>query len=130
MVNESLSKQVNKPEASATKLLYRQPKVTVFGKLHRLALGSHVGNNDASGFPKNTGSDRRIKENIVRLDSYVPGVDLYLFGYKKDYRDAWGHGRQFGVMADEVERVLPQAVSMHAAGYKLVDYTMLGIERA
>ncbi len=39
-------------------------------------------------------------------------------------------GRQFGVMADEVEAVLPQAVVMHPDGYKRVDYALLGIDLA
>jgi hypothetical protein len=58
------------------------------------------------------------------------GIGLYLFDYKPEYRDQWGHGRQFGVMADEVESVMPQAVSIHPDGYKVVDYAMLGISLA
>ena len=76
------------------------------------------------------GSDRRIKENIVLLDDHlVGGIRLYLFDYKCEYRDTWGHGRQLGVMADEVERVMPEAVSVHPDGYKRVNYAMLGISR-
>lgn len=30
-------------------------------------------------------------------------------------------------MADEVEKVMPEAVSVHADGYKMVNYTLLGI---
>ena len=48
---------------------------------------------------------------------------------RSTYRDAWGHGRQFGVMADEVERAMPEAVSVHPDGYKMVNYAMLGISR-
>ena len=33
-------------------------------------------------------------------------------------------------MADEVEAVMPAAVSVGADGYKQVDYAMLGISRA
>ena len=32
-------------------------------------------------------------------------------------------------MADEVQRVLPEAVSTHPDGYKMVDYNMLKISR-
>jgi hypothetical protein len=56
-------------------------------------------------------------------------MGLYLFNYKPDFRDEWGHGRQFGVMADEVETVMPEAVTVHPDGYKMVDYAMLGITR-
>ena len=75
------------------------------------------------------GSDRAIKENIVMIGQHPLGIGLYLFDYKAEYCDRWGAGRQFGVMADEVETVMPEAVSTHVDGYKLVDYAMLGISR-
>jgi hypothetical protein len=56
-------------------------------------------------------------------------MGLYLFDYKPEFRDTCGHGRQFGVMADEVEQVMPEAVSVHPNGYKMVDYAILGISR-
>jgi hypothetical protein len=55
------------------------------------------------------------------------GIGLYLFDYKSEYRQQHGMGRQFGVMADEVESVFPEAVSVHPGGYKQVNYAMLGI---
>ena len=76
------------------------------------------------------GSDRSIKENIVRIGDHPLGIGLYLFEFKVRFRATWGHGRQFGVMADEVETVMPAAVSNHPDGYKMVDYAMLGISRA
>ena len=75
------------------------------------------------------GSDPRIKENCVRIGTHRLGIGIYLFDYKPEYRDAWGHGRQFGVMSDEVEMVMPEAVTVHPDGYKVVNYTMLGISR-
>ena len=73
-------------------------------------------------------SDRAVKENIVRVGTHPLGIGLYLFDYKPEYRETVGFGRQFGVMADEVEAVLPQAVVMHPDGYKMVDYALLGID--
>ena len=72
-------------------------------------------------------SDRNIKENIVRVGEHSLGIGLYLFDYKPEFREEWGFGRQFGVMADEVETVMPQAVSIHPDGYKMVNHAMLGI---
>jgi len=74
-------------------------------------------------------SDRAIKQGLARIGEHPLGVGLYLFDYKPGFRDLCGHGRQFGVMADEVETVLPEAVSVHPNGYKMVDYAMLGISR-
>jgi hypothetical protein len=67
------------------------------------------------------------KENIVRIGDHPLGIGLYLFDYRPEFRDEWGHGRQFGVMADEVETVKPEAVSVHENGFKVVDYALLGI---
>lgn len=75
-------------------------------------------------------SDRNVKENIVEIGAHPLGFGLYLFDYKPAFRDQWGHGRQFGVLAQEVEAVMPWAVNMHANGYKMVNYGMLGISHA
>ena len=72
-------------------------------------------------------SDRNAKENIVRIGDHFLGLGLYLFNYKVEYRQKWGLGRQFGVMAQEVEIFMPEAVCVHPDGYRMVDYGMLGI---
>jgi hypothetical protein len=74
-------------------------------------------------------SQREAKERIVRIGTHPMGIGLYLFNYKVEHRDTWGWGRQFGVMVDEVEHALPQAVSLHHDGCKMVNYPMLGIIR-
>lgn len=68
-------------------------------------------------------SDRRLKENIeaVGVDE-ATGLTLYEFNYINDDR------RFRGVMADEVEKVMPAAVLLDERGYRLVDYGLLGIE--
>lgn len=68
------------------------------------------------------GSDRRLKENIELVGSTVYNLPLYRFSYMKV------PGRVFvGVMADEVEPVVPEAVSYNREGYAMVDYGRLGI---
>jgi hypothetical protein len=71
-------------------------------------------------------SDRRLKEGIKRVGADErTGLTLYEFSYRitPDRRQ-----RFVGVMADEVERVMPGAVHRDALGYASVDYGMLGIE--
>jgi hypothetical protein len=63
-------------------------------------------------------SDRRLKSNIKRIGTHPIGVGVY------EYEIGGRH--EVGVMADEVEKVLPQAVAEHESGYKMVDYSMLG----
>lgn len=69
-------------------------------------------------------SDRRLKENIEAVGSDpATGLTLYHFEY------IGGSGKRFeGVMADEVEAVMPDAVVEMPDGFKAVNYQMLGIE--
>jgi hypothetical protein len=62
-------------------------------------------------------SDRRLKSNIVRVGTHPLGIGVYEY-------DIFGE-RQRGVMADELEAVLPEAVAIHPSGYKMVNYGML-----
>lgn len=64
-------------------------------------------------------SDRRLKSDIERIGTTKHGLPFYeytIFGE-----------RQRGVMADEVESVMPEAVLMHESGFKMVRYDMLGL---
>jgi hypothetical protein len=62
-------------------------------------------------------SDRRLKSNIVRVGTHPLGIGVYEY-------DIFGE-RQRGVMADEVESVMPEAVVTHPAGFQMVNYGML-----
>lgn len=62
-------------------------------------------------------SDRRLKSNIERIGTHRLGIGIYEY-------DIFG-GRQIGVMADEVEAVMPQAVIEHPSGFKMVNYGAL-----
>lgn len=62
-------------------------------------------------------SDRRLKSNIVRIGTHPLGIGIYsyiIFGEP-----------DVGVMADEVERVMPEAVLTHPSGYQMVNYALL-----
>jgi hypothetical protein len=74
-------------------------------------------------------SDVRTKENIVFVRKLKTGINLYRFEYKKEFKDLpyAGHGIFHGLMAHEVEKVYPQAVSVHDNGYKVINYSLLGI---
>ena len=61
-------------------------------------------------------SDRRLKTDIVLVGEIKPGINLYHFRYR------WSPHRVYGVMADEVEKVMPEAVFTRDDGMQLVDY--------
>lgn len=63
------------------------------------------------------GSDRRLKENIRHIGHTNDGQKLYAFNYIGLRRP------EIGLMADEVEKVRPEAVH-EVGGFKYVDYAM------
>jgi len=64
-----------------------------------------------------TASDRRLKENIVKIGKSPSGINIYEFNYI-------GHPKRFkGVMADEV----PQA-SIDINGIQFVDYSKIDVD--
>ena len=83
--------------------------------------------NLASAGTKAYFSDIRIKENIVKLGVLPNGLNIYEFDYKLEFKDIAGHGKHIGVMAQEVEKVIPYAVIKADNGYKMVNYSMLGL---
>lgn len=66
-------------------------------------------------------SDRRLKRDIERIGTHPSGVPLYSFRYLNDDTP------RIGVMADEVEKVMPEAVG-ERDGFKTVNYAMLEAE--
>jgi hypothetical protein len=110
---------------------YTAPRLVTYGDVRTLTkTGAGTVTETMAGQGMKMPSDRLTKERIVRIGRHPLGIGLYLFDYKPGFRDLHGHGRQFGVMADEVETVMPSAVSVHPQGYKLVDYAMLGVSRS
>jgi hypothetical protein len=127
-VGRDMEKQ-RRDEGTAKKRPYATPKLVRYGEVRRLTQGGTTGANEVAnmGLMTRMASDRALKQNIVRIGTHPVGIGLYLYDYKAAFRDRLGHGRQFGVMADEVEAVLPDAVCVGDDGYQRVDYARLGI---
>ena len=67
-------------------------------------------------------SDIRLKHDIVFLGYLNDGLGLYRFSYN-------GSDKPYvGVMAQEVERIVPAAVTRGRDGYLLVNYEKLGLK--
>jgi len=74
--------------------------------------------------PKGTPSDISLKTNI-EYEGTKNNLQLYSFEY---INNKYGKGRYIGVMAQDIEKTHPEAVSISPEGYKMVDYSKLGIE--
>lgn len=78
------------------------------------ASGGSVGGNAIAGLF----SDHRLKTNIKRVGTLDNGLGVY------SYRYIWGGPTHIGVMAQEVEKVIPEAV-FEVDGFKAVNYAGL-----
>jgi hypothetical protein len=76
-----------------------------------------VGQIAAIAAPFIMASDIRVKENIIPVGNYK-GLGVYEYSY------VWSPQRWIGVMAQEVEKVLPDAV-VEIGGIKHVNYALL-----
>ena len=63
-------------------------------------------------------SDRRLKRNIKKLGEFTKGISWYAFRY------IGGAKKRIGFMADEVQKVIPEAVH-DVGGVLAVDYGMV-----
>jgi hypothetical protein len=86
--------------------------------------GTQGSNNTSSSFGFNL-SDLNAKQDIQKIGSLENGINLYKYEYKPEFRDQWGHGPQIGVIAQEVELIMPEAVVSTEDGYKVVNYSMV-----
>ena len=78
-------------------------------------MGASVGAKIGGAAGGSLGSDRRLKSNIVALGKTPGGHSFYEY-------DIAGR-RERGVMAQELQQTLPEAVSRGMAGYLMVDYS-------
>lgn len=62
-------------------------------------------------------SDRRLKTDIKKVGKTDDGQNIYAYRYKGD------GGMHLGLMAQEVEKTKPEAVSRDAFGFRRVDYS-------
>lgn len=71
---------------------------------------------DAAIAAATAASDRRLKTEIRKISEFADGLGLYLWRY------VTGGPVQFGVMADEIEKLRPWALGPEVGGFKTVDY--------
>ena len=68
-------------------------------------------------------SDIRLKEDVAPLMRLSNGLELYRFRYKGN-----DHTLYVGVMAQDVQKIEPSAVSYDRDGYLMVDYDRIGLK--
>ena len=91
---------------------------SIYGMNQQRASGNAMGVGSLLGSIFGKSSDRRLKRDIKRIGITDSGIPLYTFRYKNSDQI------QVGVMADEAEKILPEAVT-EVDGFKVVNYEML-----
>ena len=67
-------------------------------------------------------SDKRLKDNIKPIDNALEKLEK-ISGVLFDWNDKSGYtGRDYGVIAQEVEAIMPEIVVTRDDGYKAVRY--------
>jgi hypothetical protein len=84
--------------------------------------GGGGGSGGGGGGGGGQASDIRLKHDLVRVGTTVYGLPLYDFEY------TFKPGTYEGVMAQDVLKVMPNAVTIGRGGFYRVNYDMLGIK--
>ena len=89
-------------------------------------VGAILATNDIVAFAS---SDERLKENVVSIENAVEKVEA-IGGYTYNWIPmegvhVYGDMKDIGVIAQEIEKVLPELVSDRENGYKAVKYDKL-----
>jgi hypothetical protein len=95
-----------------------------------MAASATAGRIDASGdVVAFSSSDRNFKENITPIENPIEKIKMIsgnTYDWKADLKDVHGYeGNDVGVIAQEIEEVLPQIVTTRENGYKAVKYEKL-----
>lgn len=76
----------------------------------------------AAGF-----SDKRLKTKIKLVGRLANGIKLYKWEWTEKGKELVGNQVEFGVIAQEVEKIMPEAVMRGSDGYLRVNYSMLEV---
>ena len=92
---------------------------------YQLQVGNSGDGTTARANAWNTFSDRKLKRNFQKIKNPIKKLNAlngYYYHWTADKKD---QSRQLGVIAQEVETVLPEIVKTDKAGIKSVDYSKL-----
>ena len=73
-------------------------------------------------------SDRNLKDNLLIIDTALGKIEQisgYEFNWNSNIEDERVGKKDYGVVAQEIEQILPHAVNINSRGYKTVNYNNL-----
>lgn len=118
-------------QAAGLRRPYQKPALRRYGAVRALTGNGRGSGNDGNPTPgMNMMSDLRCKTRVRRVGDHPAGFGLYLYQYRSEFHGQNRPGTHFGVLAQEVAGVFPEAVSRDENGWLQVDYARLGIHPA
>jgi len=110
---------VKNPDMAPPKPVYQNVGHAMF--MDALSIASSAASIATPFVIAGVGSDRRLKENIQKIGESISGLGIYKFNYI-------GKAKQYiGAMADEVIKVVPEAVGTMSNGYLGVNYNLIDV---
>jgi hypothetical protein len=107
-------------------------KLQVFGDIRVGTTGTNgcINNFAGTGLIGTCSSDRRLKKNITRfgpvLDRLTSLQPVHYFWRASEFPERhFGTEQNYGLIAQDVEQVLPELVKTDSEGFKAVDYSKL-----
>jgi len=107
-------------------------KLQVFGDIRVGTTGTNgcIKNFAGTGIAGTCSSDRRLKKNITpfapMLNKVTALQPVHYFWRSDEFPDRhFGNAQNYGLIAQDVEQVLPELVATDGDGYKAVDYSQL-----
>ena len=70
-------------------------------------------------------SDERLKEDVVEFATLSNGIKIYRWKWSEEAKELVGDQPAFGVIAQEVQEIMPDAVTEGPDGYLRVNYGMI-----
>lgn len=97
----------------------------MFGGAGSLLGGVTSGATDVVTSLINKYSDVSLKTNIEPVGKLPNGINLYTWDWTEKGKDLAGDTPTYGVLAQEVQQIIPEAVTRGEHGYLTVDYSKL-----
>ena len=72
-------------------------------------------------------SDIRLKTNIKQVGKLDNGIKLYTWKWTDEAKKIVNNQPEYGVIADEVQDTMPEAVIRGSDGYLRVNYSAIGV---
>lgn len=90
----------------------------------KLQIGNNGDGTEARANAWNTFSDQRWKRDLVTIQNAIEKIEQ-VNGYYYKWKDRPDTSTQVGLIAQEIEMVLPEVIATDIEGYKSIDYSKL-----